>query len=38
MRAAVVGGGIFGVTTALALRARRVDVTLFDSELTHPLA
>jgi len=38
MRVAVVGGGIFGVTAALALRARKLDVRLYDSELPHPLA
>src|SRR4029453_3352746 len=38
MRVAVIGGGIFGVTTALALRDRGIDVRLFDSELPHPLA
>lgn len=38
MRVAVVGGGIFGVTAALALRARGHDVTLRDAELPHPLA
>ena len=38
MHAAIVGGGIFGVTTALALRARRHDVTLYEAELPHPLA
>jgi glycine/D-amino acid oxidase-like deaminating enzyme len=38
MHIAVVGGGIFGVTTALAIRARGHHVTLYDSELPHPLA
>src|SRR5262245_65433127 len=38
MRVAVVGGGIFGVTAALALRERGMDVRLYDSELPHPLA
>jgi glycine/D-amino acid oxidase-like deaminating enzyme len=38
MRIAVVGGGIFGVTAALALRARGSHVAIYDSELPHPLA
>ncbi len=38
MRVAVVGGGIFGVTAALALHERRCDVTLYESQLPHPLA
>jgi glycine/D-amino acid oxidase-like deaminating enzyme len=38
MLVAVVGGGIFGVTAALALRARGHEVRLYDSELPHPLA
>ncbi|APR85625.1 Sarcosine oxidase [Minicystis rosea] len=39
MRIAVVGGGIFGVTAALSLRARGHDVALFDpGPLPHPLA
>lgn len=39
MRAVVVGGGIFGVTAALELRARGLDVTLVDpGPLPHPLA
>ena len=39
MRALVIGGGIFGVTAALALRARRCEVTLVDpGPLPHPLA
>jgi len=39
VRAVVVGGGIFGVTAALALRARRCDVLLLDpGPLPHPLA
>ena len=38
MRVLVIGGGIFGVTAALALRARRCDVTLADPGLPHPLA
>ncbi|HWU89142.1 MAG TPA: FAD-dependent oxidoreductase, partial [Kofleriaceae bacterium] len=39
MRALVVGGGIFGVTAALELRARGADVTLADpGPLPHPLA
>jgi glycine/D-amino acid oxidase-like deaminating enzyme len=38
MRVVVVGGGIFGVTASLALRARGLDVQLFESELPHPLA
>jgi len=39
MRVLVVGGGIFGVTAALALRAERCDVTLVDpGPLPHPLA
>ncbi|HEY5923141.1 MAG TPA: FAD-dependent oxidoreductase [Kofleriaceae bacterium] len=37
-RVAIVGGGVFGVTTALAMRARGHDVRLHDSELPHPLA
>jgi glycine/D-amino acid oxidase-like deaminating enzyme len=39
MRVLVVGGGIFGVTAALELRARGCDVTLVDpGPLPHPLA
>jgi glycine/D-amino acid oxidase-like deaminating enzyme len=39
MRALVVGGGVFGVTAAIELRARGVDVTLADpGPLPHPLA
>jgi glycine/D-amino acid oxidase-like deaminating enzyme len=38
VQVAVVGGGIFGVTAALALRARRFVVQLYDAELPHPLA
>ncbi|HEU0029156.1 MAG TPA: FAD-dependent oxidoreductase [Kofleriaceae bacterium] len=39
MNVAVVGGGIFGVTAALELRARGCDVTVFDpGPLPHPLA
>jgi glycine/D-amino acid oxidase-like deaminating enzyme len=38
MQIAVIGGGIFGVTAALAIRARGHHVTLYDSELPHPLA
>jgi glycine/D-amino acid oxidase-like deaminating enzyme len=38
MRVAVVGGGIFGVTAALAMRRRGFEVRLYDSELPHPLA
>ncbi len=39
MRVVVVGGGIFGVTAALALRARRCDVILCDpGPVPHPLA
>ena len=39
MRALVVGGGIFGVTAALELRARGLAVTLVDpGPLPHPLA
>ncbi|HEY5948715.1 MAG TPA: FAD-dependent oxidoreductase [Kofleriaceae bacterium] len=38
MRAAVIGGGIFGVTSALALADRGYDVRLYDSDLPHPLA
>lgn len=38
MRVAVVGGGIFGVTAALSLRDRGLEVRLFDAELPHPLA
>ena len=38
MQATVVGGGIFGVTSALALRARGLDVTVVDPEIPHPLA
>lgn len=39
MRALVIGGGIFGVTAALELRARGLDVTLADpGPLPHPLA
>ncbi len=38
MRIVVVGGGIFGVTAALALRARGHDVTAIDPGLPHPLA
>lgn len=38
-RIAIVGGGIFGVTAALELRARGCDVTLFDpGPIPHPLA
>ena len=38
-RALVVGAGIFGVTAALELRARGLDVTLLDpGPLPHPLA
>jgi glycine/D-amino acid oxidase-like deaminating enzyme len=39
MRVLVVGGGVFGVTAALALRARRCEVALVDpGPLPHPLA
>lgn len=39
MRVLVIGGGIFGVTCALELRARGCDVTLADpGPLPHPLA
>jgi glycine/D-amino acid oxidase-like deaminating enzyme len=39
VRALVAGAGIFGVTTALALRARGLDVTLVDpGPIPHPLA
>jgi glycine/D-amino acid oxidase-like deaminating enzyme len=39
MRALVAGGGIFGVTSALALRRRGHEVTLIDpGSLPHPLA
>ncbi len=38
MTTIVVGGGIFGVTAALALRARGHDVTVLDPEIPHPLA
>jgi glycine/D-amino acid oxidase-like deaminating enzyme len=39
MRALVIGGGIFGVTAALELRARGLAVTLADpGPLPHPLA
>ena len=40
MRAIVVGGGIFGVTAARALRARQHDVTLIERPVgaPHPLA
>jgi glycine/D-amino acid oxidase-like deaminating enzyme len=39
LRALVIGGGIFGVTAALELRARGCDVTLTDpGPLPHPLA
>ena len=38
MRALVVGGGIFGVTAALALAERGAAVTLVDPGLPHPLA
>ncbi|HEY1558373.1 MAG TPA: FAD-dependent oxidoreductase [Kofleriaceae bacterium] len=39
MRVLVLGGGIFGVTAALALRARGHDVTLVDpGPIPHPLA
>jgi len=39
MRALVIGGGIFGVTAALELRARGLNVTLADpGPLPHPLA
>ena len=39
MRVLVIGGGIFGVTAALELRARRCEVTLVDpGPLPHPLA
>jgi glycine/D-amino acid oxidase-like deaminating enzyme len=38
VRAIIVGGGIFGVTTSLALRARGFSVTLIDPGLPHPLA
>jgi glycine/D-amino acid oxidase-like deaminating enzyme len=38
VRVAVVGGGIFGVTAALALRARGLAVRLYEAELPHPLA
>jgi glycine/D-amino acid oxidase-like deaminating enzyme len=34
----IAGGGIFGVTTAHALRVRGLDVTLIDPGLPHPLA
>lgn len=38
-RAHVVGGGIFGLTAALALRERGYAVTIFDSgDIPHPLA
>ena len=38
MKVAIVGGGIFGVTAALAFRERGCDVTIFDPGLPHPLA
>jgi glycine/D-amino acid oxidase-like deaminating enzyme len=39
MRAVVAGGGVFGVTAAIALRRRGHDVTLVDpGPLPHPLA
>jgi glycine/D-amino acid oxidase-like deaminating enzyme len=38
MQTIIVGGGIFGVTTALALRERGHDVTVLDPEIPHPLA
>ncbi|HEX3761165.1 MAG TPA: FAD-dependent oxidoreductase, partial [Kofleriaceae bacterium] len=39
MRVLVIGGGIFGVTAAVELRARGCDVTLVDpGPLPHPLA
>jgi len=38
MHVLVAGGGIFGVTAALALRARGLAVTLVDPGLPHPLA
>jgi glycine/D-amino acid oxidase-like deaminating enzyme len=39
VRVLVIGGGIFGVTCALELRARECDVTLVDpGPLPHPLA
>lgn len=38
MRVAVVGGGIFGVTTAVAMRERGWDVQLYEAQLPHPLA
>jgi glycine/D-amino acid oxidase-like deaminating enzyme len=39
MRVLVAGGGIFGLTAALALRDRKCDVTLVDpGPLPHPLA
>jgi len=39
VRALVIGGGIFGVTTALELSARGLDVTLADpGPIPHPLA
>jgi glycine/D-amino acid oxidase-like deaminating enzyme len=39
VRAVVVGAGIFGVTSSLALRARGLDVTLADpGPIPHPLA
>ena len=38
MRIAVVGGGIFGVTAALALRMRKHDVRLYEERIVHPLA
>src|SRR5688572_29150763 len=38
MRVTIIGGGIFGVTASLALRARGWSVTLVDPGLPHPLA
>jgi glycine/D-amino acid oxidase-like deaminating enzyme len=38
MKIAVVGGGIFGMTAALALRARKHEVRVYEEQLPHPLA
>src|SRR5262245_8665251 len=38
MHVLVIGGGIFGVTTARALAARGIAATVVDARIPHPLA